>query len=84
MPEPQSPREQYLNDLDDEAGVPRRFQVGARLDPEFTGDDLLRLVLDLQAAVGSNHAGMTPLGYTVMMLSEEAANKDETLKKFKE
>ena len=39
-------------------------------DPEFTGEQLHRLVLDIEAAVGRNSAGATPLGTAVMMLAE--------------
>ena len=31
-------------------------------DPEFTGEKLLKLVIDIEAAVGANRAGLTPLG----------------------
>ena len=48
-------------------------------DPEFTGRTLLRLILDIEAAVGSNQAGMTPLGRAVMRLAEDAADRDPEL-----
>ena len=48
-------------------------------DPEFTGRTLLRLVLDIEAAVGGNQAGMTPLGRAVMRLAEDAADRDPEL-----
>ena len=50
-------------------------------DKEFTGQALLRLVLDLEAAVGANHAGMTPLGAAVMRLAEDAADHDPELRR---
>ncbi len=40
-------------------------------DPEFVGKRLLRLVVDIEAAIGMNMAGMTPLGRAVTELCEE-------------
>ena len=51
------------------------------MDPEFTGDKLLTLVLDLQAAVGKNCAGMTPLGVKVMKITESAMDLDQAERK---
>lgn len=49
------------------------------MEPEFTGQKLLRLVVDIQGAVGANGAGLTPLGIAVMQLTEAAANADPEL-----
>lgn len=49
---------------------------GAAMDPQFTGDDLTRLVVDVEAAVGTNLAGLTPLGIAVGSICEEAIKAD--------
>lgn len=54
-----------------------RMRLG---EPEFTGDKLLRLVIDIEAAVGVHSAAMTPLGRAVMELAEAAARNDPELK----
>jgi ribosome modulation factor len=46
-------------------------------NPEFTGERLLRLVLDIEAAVGRNEAGCTPLGMAVIKLAEAAFEADK-------
>ena len=40
-------------------------------DAEFTGDNLKSLVIDIEAAIGSHRAGLTPLGRTVTALCED-------------
>lgn len=45
-------------------------------DDEFTGADLERLVIDIQAAVGRNKAGLTPLGMAVMDLTTSAMKRN--------
>jgi hypothetical protein len=45
-------------------------------DPEFTGDALLFLVLDLEATVARHRAGATPLGRHVVNLAEAALQRD--------
>lgn len=45
-------------------------------DQEFTGEKLDQFVVDLQMIVGHHHAGMTPLGMAVMMLSQKAYDND--------
>jgi len=48
-------------------------QFGAvRDDPEFVGNRLLFLVLDLEAVVARHAAGFTPLGREVVRLAEAA------------
>ena len=46
------------------------------MDKEFTGANLLRLVIDIEAAVGRNLAGATPLGVAVTRLCEDAIAAD--------
>ncbi len=48
-----------------------------RHDPEFTGDKLTRLVVDIEAAVGMNMAGTTPLGAAVIRLCEDTADASD-------
>lgn len=45
-------------------------------EPEFTGDALRRLVIDIEAVIGTHRAGATPLGAAVTRLCEAAAAKD--------
>jgi hypothetical protein len=45
-------------------------------DREFTGDKLLQLANDIEAAVGGNNAGLTPLGMTVIQMAEAAVSRD--------
>lgn len=45
-------------------------------EPEFTGAALNQLVVDIQAAVGSHRAGLTPLGRKVIELAQDAADAD--------
>lgn len=49
-------------------------------DPEFTGDKLLNLVIDVEAAIGKHMAAATPFGIAVMELAEKVANDDPELK----
>jgi hypothetical protein len=46
-------------------------------DKEFTGEELHQLVLDVEAAVGMNKAGCTPLGSAIVRLCEETYAKDK-------
>lgn len=46
-------------------------------EPEFTGVELVRLVLAIEAAIGNNSAGLTPLGHKITRLAEEAINADK-------
>jgi hypothetical protein len=45
-------------------------------DREFTGEKLLRLANDIEAAVGANNAGLTPLGMAVIQMAESAVSRD--------
>lgn len=58
----------------EDGGAARSF-----VDPEFTGDELLKLVIDLQAVVGTYRAGCTPLGSAVIRLAQVAADSDALL-----
>jgi hypothetical protein len=51
------------------------------VDREFTGEELHRLVLDIEAAIGRNRAGMTPLGQAVTDLAELTLSRDRAQKK---
>lgn len=44
--------------------------------PEFTGRELLDLVVSIEAAVGSHRAGSTPLGRAVIGLAERTLEAD--------
>ena len=46
-------------------------------DPDFTGEALNRLVIEIEAAVGMHQAGMTPLGRAVIRLCEDASRADQ-------
>jgi hypothetical protein len=52
-----------------------------QIDKEFTGESLRRLVVDIQAAVGRNVAGLTPLGSKVIRLAQEAYDNDPEAKR---
>lgn len=43
---------------------------------DFTGDQLRKLVVDIQAAVGRNFAGCTKLGSQIVRLAQEAYDED--------
>jgi hypothetical protein len=47
-------------------------------DPEFTGEALRRLVIDIQATVGRHEAGLTPLGAAVVRLAQDAFERDRS------
>lgn len=49
--------------------------------PEFTGQELLDLVISIEAAVGSHRAGSTPLGRAVVDLAERAADNDPEVRR---
>lgn len=48
-----------------------------RMDPEFTGTALHKLVIDIETAVGKNNAGATPLGAAVTELAERAYRSED-------
>jgi hypothetical protein len=43
----------------------------SQFDPEFTGEQLRLLIVDIEGAIGSHRAGMTPLGAEIIHLCEE-------------
>ena len=51
-------------------------------DAEFTGESLIRLVVDIERAVGNHKAGATPLGRAVTILCESAIGNDLKASRF--
>jgi hypothetical protein len=62
--------------------------VMSQFDPEFTGEQLRLLIVDIEGAIGSHRAGWTPLGAEIIQLCEERwrawkAQQDAAMTKLK-